>query len=152
MLLLDFQPYFLGRAGVSFERAVFDGRCYLHESWHGVIKELFVALAEVVFSILDTRFLMLVSCSIFHAAATADVEVLAEEAFVAEFLFGSCESAFLLVGGEFGQGRFENVAQSPLGLYEEFTTESVARVLDDYKACALPAVRADRVFAHDVVC
>ncbi len=78
----------------------------------------------------------MINCTdpVFHAAAAADIEVVADEAFVAEPFLGPCEGAFLLVGGEFFQGRFENVAQPPLGLDEELTAKSIARVFDDGKA------------------
>lgn len=149
VLFFDVQPDTLGRAGVSFQRAILYRSRDLHESRHGMVEKLFVAFAEIAFS---REIVVIPTGSVFHAAAPADVKMAADKTFVAELLLGPCEGAFLLVGGESFQGRFENTAQPPLRLYEEFATENFARVLDNDKARVFFAVGADRVFAHDVVC
>ena len=152
------------RAGVPVGRAVFDGRCELHESRHCVIEELLVTFAEIIISILDTRFSMLVCLAgayrsmieyrasgienpILQAAAPAEIEMSANQTLVAELLLVPCERPFFSVGRELLYRRFEDITQSPLWFDKELATKDIACMLDYDKAGALFAVGADRMFA-----
>ncbi len=78
-LLLDAQPYLVGRTCVPADRTVFYAGSDLLESWQSIIKELPVAFAEIAFSFAA---LLIPADSVFHTTAAADIEVSAYEAFV----------------------------------------------------------------------
>jgi hypothetical protein len=146
-LLLNVQSDAVCGSRAPADGAVFYPRRNAHKSWHGVIKELLIAFAEIVLSNLDIE-----PCSVFHAAAPADIEMPANQAFVAELFFVPCERPFCLAGGELLYRRLEDISQTPLRFDEKLTAESVAGVLDDNEAGALLAVSANRMFVQDVVC
>jgi len=144
----------------------------LHEPRDRVIEELLIAFAEVVLSILDSRFYRwhghpgrvstgwkpvprrvfgIEPHAILHTAAPADIKMPANETLGAEFLLIPRKRPFLFIAGELLKGRLKNVAQSPRRLDEEFAAEGVAGMFDDDKASALLAVRANGVIAHYVM-
>ena len=79
LLLLDVQPYLVGRTCVSADRTVFNSDRDLHEPWNRVIEELLVAFAEIALAFIA---LLIHTCSVFHTSAATDIEVPAYEAFV----------------------------------------------------------------------
>jgi hypothetical protein len=129
-------------------RAVFDSCRDVHEPGHRVIEELLITFAEKTLSCV---ILIIPSCPVFHTATPADIEVLTNQAFVAEILFASCEGSFYAVGCEFLYRRLKDIAQSPFWLDKEFATEGVAGMFNDDEAGALLAVGTNRMFAHDVM-
>ncbi len=79
LLLLDAQPYLVGRTGVPADRTVFYAGRDLHEPRQRIIEELPVAFAEIALSFAA---LLIEAGSVFQTTAAADIEVSAYEAFV----------------------------------------------------------------------
>ncbi len=85
---------------------------YLLEPGYSIVKELFVAFAKITFAAeailvkAKERFfapLRMTNCTgpVLHAAATADVKIVAKQAFIGQILFSSGKGSFLTAGGEF---------------------------------------------------
>jgi hypothetical protein len=131
--------------GVSFAVLSFGSgagayvRGNLHKAREGVIEESLVTFAEV--RLLGDIALVL------HAASTAKGKVAAEQALVAEILFGSGKVAFFFGGCKLFNGGLAEVAQSPFGRDEEITWEAIAGVLDDDVLAALSVEGTDCVSA-----
>ena len=109
-----------------------------------IVEETLVALAEIAFAASIT---VIQADPIFHAAASADIKIFAEQAFIGQILLGAGEGAFFAAGGEFLQRRFQDIAQSPFRPDKKLTGKAIAGVLDNNKTGALPAICANRVFA-----
>ena len=75
----------------------------------------------------------------------------AEKTTVTEILLLAGKGPLFTARCKFLQRRFQNIAQPPLRLDKKLTAKGIAAVLDKEKTGALFTVRANRVFAHNVI-
>jgi len=113
-----------------------------------MIEEAFVGFAEIAL-LAETVFVE--GGPVLHAAAAADGQMPANQAFVTKIFLGLCKGPLFAAGRQLLYRRLEDVAQSPFRLDEEIAAEGVARVLDDNILTALLIERADRMSAGDIV-
>ena len=78
-LLLDAQPYPVGRTGVPADRTRFYAGRDLHKPWQCVIEELPVAFTEIAFPFIA---LLIPAGPVFQTTAAADIEMPANETFI----------------------------------------------------------------------
>ena len=97
-LLSDFQSDSIGGTGVPCNGTGLNRGSYLLKLRYGIVEELLIAPAEMAFAVLVA---IIQTYPIFHAAATADIKMVAEQAFIGKILLGAGEGAFFVASGEF---------------------------------------------------
>ena len=98
LLLFDVQSYLFGRTGVSADRTVFYAGCDLLKSRHCIVEELPVTFAEIA---LSHTVVVVPAEPVFHASATAYIEMFAYETLITKVLFVPSEGSLFTVVGQF---------------------------------------------------
>ncbi len=113
-----------------------------------MIKEVFVALAEIAFF---AKVVPVKRGPVFHTAAATDRQVPADKTFITEVPLGPGKDSFFTAGGQLVYRRFNNVTQLPSLLHKKIAAESITGMFNNNILTALFVERANRVFAGDEI-
>ena len=112
-----------------------------------MVEEPFIAFTEITLTV----FVAVKIKFVFEAAGAADIQMAADETFIAEVFFCAGEISFLFAGSEIFYGRFKDVAYTPFRVDEKIAAEDIAVMLNDDVIAAVSCEGADGMKAVQTI-